>query len=147
MRCSRLISLCVMALAGCASREQVCGEPAALRDGTPQAMEAVPPMKIEVLGFESCPNTPRMRANVEKAVTSMGLAANVLYVDQEKLPENDRRRGWPSPTVLVDGRDLFGMTPPQEGDSMSCRTYSDGGARNEAEIAAALKSMMARSPT
>jgi len=64
-----------------------------------------PAMKLEVLGFPGCPNTPQTKRNVEKAVASIGLAANAVYVDQEKLPENDRRRGWPTPTVLVDGRD------------------------------------------
>jgi hypothetical protein len=106
--------------------------------GKPQAMEAA--MTIEVLGFEGCPNTPQTRERVEKAMTSMGLAANVAYVDQNKLDENDRRRGWPSPTVLVDGRDLFGMTPPRA-VAMGCRMYPNGGAPTEAEIVAAFKSM------
>jgi hypothetical protein len=105
--------------------------------GKPQVMEAV--MKIEVLGFEGCPNTPQTKANVEKAVASIGLAANVAYVDQMKLPESDRRRGWPTPTVLVDGRDLFGMPAP-EGSAMGCRMY-EGGAPSEAEIAAALRTI------
>lgn len=105
--------------------------------GKPQANGAV--MKIEVLGFEGCPNTPQTKANVERAVASLGLAANVAYVDQVKLPESDRRRGWPSPTVLVDGRDLFGMAEPN-GPAMGCRMYQ-GGAPSEREIAAALRSM------
>lgn len=105
--------------------------------GKPQANGAV--MKIEILAFEGCPNTPQMKANVERAVASLGLAANVAYVDQMKLPESDRRRGWPSPTVLVDGRDLFGMAEPN-GPAMGCRMYQ-GGAPSEAEIAAALRSM------
>lgn len=99
--------------------------------GKPQAMN------IEVLGFEGCPNTPQTKANVEKAVTSLGVAANVVYVDQMRLPENDRRRGWPTPTVLVDGRDLFGMAEPQ-GAAMGCRMY-EGGAPSKAQIATALR--------
>ena len=105
--------------------------------GKPQSMEAA--MKIEVLGFEGCPNTPQTRANVANAMKSIGLAADVVYVDQMKLPDNDRRRGWPSPTVLVDGRDLFGMAEPR-GAAMGCRMYK-GGAPSEAEIADAMQSM------
>ena len=96
-----------------------------------------PAMKIEVLGFTGCPNTPQTRRDVEKAVASIGLVASVVYVDQEKLPENDRCRGWPTPTVFVDGRDLFGMPAPK-GSAMGCRVYN-GGAPSEAEITAALK--------
>ncbi len=104
--------------------------------GKPQAKEMA--MKIEVLGFEGCPNTPQTKANLEKAVRESGIAAKVAYVDQMKLPEGDRRRGWPSPTVLVDGRDLFGMAKPN-GPAMGCRMYA-GGAPSEGEITNALRS-------
>jgi hypothetical protein len=108
--------------------------------GKPQAIgRAETAMKIEVLGFEGCPNTPQTRANVEKAVKSIGHSAKVGYVDQMKLPESDRRRGWPTPTVLVDGRDLFGMSEPK-GAAMGCRMY-EGGAPSEAAITNALRSI------
>jgi hypothetical protein len=95
-------------------------------------------MRIEVLGFEGCPNAPQTKANVEKAVALLGVDASVAYVDQMKLPVNDRRRGWASPTVLVNGRDLFGMAAPS-GAAMGCRIYA-GGAPSEGEIANALRS-------
>jgi hypothetical protein len=107
--------------------------------GKPQAMQAGPPMKIEILGFDGCPNTPQTKANVENAAASMRLAAIVAYVDQHTLPQDDQRRGWPAPTILVDGRDLFGMSPSQA-MALGCRMYPHGGAPTEAEIAAALKS-------
>lgn len=94
-------------------------------------------LQIEVLGFEGCPNTPATKENVEKAIASLGLKADVAYVDQEKLPTNDSRRGWPTPTVLVDGRDLFGMASPKSA-AMGCRIYS-GGAPGVTEITQALK--------
>jgi len=105
--------------------------------GQQQTMKSA--MKIEVLGFEGCPNTPRTRSNVESSVASLGLDAEVVFVDQEKLPEGDRRRGWPSPTVLVDGRDLFGMAEPASA-AMGCRMYS-GGAPTVDEIAIALRAI------
>jgi hypothetical protein len=109
----------------------------AIRSMADQAIGRPQAMKVEVLGFEGCPNTPQTRANVEKAVASLGVVANVVYVDQMKLPENDRRRGWPTPTVLIDGRDLFGMPEPQ-GSAMGCRMYA-GGAPSEDEIVNALR--------
>ncbi len=113
-----------------AMADQAIGEPRAIG----------PAVKIEVLGFEGCPNTPNTKANVEKAVDASGIAASVVYVDQMKLPENDPRRGWPSPTVLVDRWDLFGMPEPQ-GPVTGCRVYKDG-APSEAEIGEALRSMV-----
>ena len=115
---------------------------AAIRAMADQAIGKPQAMKIEVLGFEGCPNTSQTRANVEKAVASLGVAANVAYVDQMNLAENDRRRGWPAPTVLVDGRDLFGMAEPK-GSAMGCRMYAHG-APSEAEIAAALRTLARR---
>jgi hypothetical protein len=100
-------------------------------------------MKIEVLGFTDCPNAPQTKTNVEKAVAAIGLAADVVYVDQEKLSQTDRRRGWPSPTILVDGLDLFGMPAPN-GSAMGCRVYK-GGAPSDAEISSALEGLAHRS--
>lgn len=80
---------------------------------------------IEVLGFESCPNTPAILASTRAAVERLGLAASIAYIDQENLPEGDVRRGWPTPTVLVDGRDLFGMPEPTT-PAMGCRMYPGG---------------------
>lgn len=92
---------------------------------------------IEVLGFEGCPNTPATLANTRAAVARLGLGASVAYIDQERLPEGDVRRGWPTPTVLVDGRDLFGMPQPTSA-AMGCRLYP-GGAPSVDEIAARLR--------
>lgn len=111
--------------------------------GKPCATAMNSTVNIEVLGFTDCPNTPATRVNVAKAIAALGLAANVSYVDQERLPESDRRRAWPTPTVLVDGRDLFGMPAPQ-GSAMGCRVYLNGGAPSEAAITIALKSLARR---
>jgi len=89
--------------------------------------------RIEVLGFEGCPNTPTILANTRAAVERLGLDAAIAYIDQERLPEGDVRRGWPTPTVLVDGHDLFGMLAPQSA-AMGCRMYP-GGSPSVDEIA------------
>lgn len=105
-------------------------------------------MNIQVLGFAGCPNTPQTRRNVENAVAAVaaaiGIDADVIYVDQEQLPEDDRRRGWPTPTILVDGRDLFGMPAPRD-SAMGCRMYK-GAAPSESEIAAALALLARQKP-
>ncbi|MBL8765270.1 MAG: hypothetical protein JNM07_13480 [Phycisphaerae bacterium] len=93
---------------------------------------------IEVLGFTGCPNTPTILANTRMAIARLGQNASVAYIDQERLPEGDTRRGWPTPTVLVDGRDLFGMPAPTSAE-MGCRKYP-GGAPSVDEIAERLGS-------
>jgi hypothetical protein len=87
--------------------------------GTPQAM------RIELLGFPNCPNTPAMRENLRVALMSMGGGLTFADVNQEALPESDIRRGWPTPTVLVNDADLFGMAPPSS-PTMGCRMYAEG---------------------
>lgn len=82
-------------------------------------------LQIEILGSDDCPNTPPLRANVQGAVTKLRLNAKVEYIAQDKLATDDLRRGWPTPTVLVNGKDLFCMSPPTKPD-MTCRVYPGG---------------------
>ena len=93
--------------------------------GNPTARASVSGIRIEILGFEDCPNTPPLRANVQQAVTNLKLHATVEYIAQDKLAADDLRRGWPTPTVLVNGKDLFDMAPPNSPE-MKCRVYSSG---------------------
>lgn len=102
-----------------------------------------PRPSIELLGFPGCPNTPAMRENLRAALRSIGGDARFLDTDQEALPPGDLRRGWPTPTILVNGADLFGLPAPTA-PSMGCRVY-DGGVPGAAEIAAALRALPAAS--
>jgi hypothetical protein len=96
-------------------------------------------MSVELLGFPGCPNTPELRESVRAAIASVGGGITFEEVNQEALDESDRRRGWPAPTVLVDGSDLFGMPAPQS-PSMGCRVY-EGGVPDTAVIAERLRAL------
>ena len=61
----------------------------------------------------------------------------LVAVNQQTLPTNDVRRGYPAPTALVHASDLFGLPIPTS-PTMSCRTYA-GGLPSVNEIAAKLK--------
>ncbi|HRP63712.1 MAG TPA: hypothetical protein PK400_10490 [Phycisphaerales bacterium] len=105
--------VCLAALAaGCAARSLVPADGA--RD-----------MKIEVLGFDDCPNTGDFHERVLAAAKQLDLHDSVAYVDQEQLPANDLRRGYPAPSALVNGRDLFDLPEP-ETPSLGCRMYPGG---------------------
>lgn len=82
-------------------------------------------MRIELLGFPDCPNTAIIRENLRTALKSIDADLTFRDIDQEALPESDIRRGWPTPTVLVNGRDLFDMPSPNS-PTMACRIYPAG---------------------
>lgn len=94
--------------------------------------------KIELLGFPDCPNTPAMRHNLKAALASIGKGWTFTDTDQEKLPEGDLRRGYPTPTILVNDRDLYGLPVPTA-PSMGCRMYA-GGVPGPGDIARTLMS-------
>ncbi|MGD9688439.1 MAG: hypothetical protein AB7K52_04270 [Phycisphaerales bacterium] len=98
-------------------------EPAGSAAVNPPANTAQP--TIELLGFPDCPNTPALRASLTAALASIGRGWTFTDTNQEALPEGDRRRGWPAPTILVNGRDLFGLPAPAAA-SMGCRLYPGG---------------------
>jgi hypothetical protein len=82
-----------------------------------------PPMRIELLGFESCPLMPALRAALAEAAAAEGLA--FAEMDTTRLDPRDPRRDWPCPTILVDGHDLMGLPCPG-GGTTACRIYRDG---------------------
>ncbi len=78
-------------------------------------------MKVELLYFEGCPGFAEALDVLEKAVEVEGLATGVETV---KLDSGDRLDFPGSPTVIVDGEDLF----PPEGSreparAQNCRVY------------------------
>ncbi len=76
---------------------------------------------VEYLGIEGCPNTPQLRLRLRAALPN----ATIIDVDLMKLSSGDPRLGWGAPTILVDGKDLFGLQPA-DGGSVSCRNWSAG---------------------
>ncbi len=66
-----------------------------------------------------------MRENLCAALAAIGKGWTFQDTNQEALPGHDLRRGWPTPTVLVNGHDLFGMPDPTV-PSMGCRMYPGG---------------------
>lgn len=103
-------------LAGCATRPTGSAQTAPVIAAQP---------KIELLGFPDCPNTPAMRANLTAALSSISKGWTFADTNQETLLESDIRRGYPTPTILVNDRDLFGLPVPTA-PSMGCRMYAGG---------------------
>jgi hypothetical protein len=51
--------------------------------------------------------------NLQDALAQKGLKMGYSFLDIKKLSESDYRRGYGTPTVLVNGEDLFGAPKPK----------------------------------
>jgi hypothetical protein len=111
-----LVTASVLAVGGCAGS-------AGREEG--EVLVNIEQVRVEMLYFEGCPNTQTMRERLREAVGRLGDGVASVEVDLESLPMDDARRGYGSPTVLVNGRDLMGMAKP-EATELSCRIYPEG---------------------
>lgn len=83
-------------------------------------------IRIEFIGLHGCPNAAPMLRSLKGAMRSLGMHVRIIQHDEKELAQrDDLRSGFGSPTILVNGADLFGLpTPPSAG--MSCRYYPNG---------------------
>lgn len=65
-------------------------------------------MRIELIYFEGCPNVERARANLRAALSAAGVRADVEEWERDGAGAPPYVRRYPSPTILVDGRDVSG---------------------------------------
>ena len=71
------------------------------------------PPTVTFLTRDGCPNSAAFREQLDLALAAAGLSADVQLVDVGQLPSDDPRTGYGTPTVLVDGADLFGAPTPR----------------------------------
>lgn len=98
-------------------------------------------MRVQLLAFNGCPNAFETRMRLEKLLLELRVSATVEEVDAESSDLPAALRGWPSPTVLLDGQDLEGLKPAA---NIACRLYPGGGAPNEELIRRGLRLALAR---
>ena len=67
---------------------------------------------LELLTRPGCALTVPMRARLDAALVSLGMPVSYAVIDLTTLPRDDVRRGYGSPTVLLEGADLFGLLEP-----------------------------------
>jgi hypothetical protein len=79
-------------------------------------------MRVELLWWEGCPSYPETRADLERALAAAGVDTHVQTL-QVHTDDQARRERFPgSPTIRVDGEDLF-PCPEEEPHSLTCRVY------------------------
>ncbi|GAA1615596.1 MULTISPECIES: hypothetical protein [Leucobacter] len=98
-------------------------------------------MKVELLHIVDCPNTDIAEANARAALDALGLGGvpvEVVTIRTEAEAASTQFGG--SPTILVDGVDLFPTAPVR---SLACRVYATesgfAGAPTPEQIEAALR--------
>jgi hypothetical protein len=80
-------------------------------------------VRVEVLYFDGCPTYVAATRTVSEVLSELGMDAEVEQVAVNSDKEAERLRFPGSPTIRVDGRDLFPV--PERGIwALGCRTYA-----------------------
>ncbi|MEJ2347200.1 MAG: hypothetical protein P8076_00795 [Gammaproteobacteria bacterium] len=98
--------------------------------------------RIELVYDRDCPNVAAARRQLRHAIAEAGRVPAWTEWDTRSAETPDRVRGFGSPTILVDGRDVTGEAPVAT--DACCRIYADGNAGErgvppKASIVAALR--------
>ena len=80
-------------------------------------------MKVEVLYFDGCPTYRAAHKTLAEVLSEEGLEAEVELVAVNTDQEAGRLRFPGSPTIRVDGEDLF-PAPEREDWRLGCRIYT-----------------------
>ena len=75
---------------------------------------------IQLLVFAGCPLADAARSALEQALAACGLD-NYEEVDLLAPETSEALRGWGSPTILVEGKDVTGLA---KGHDIGCRVYA-----------------------
>lgn len=81
-------------------------------------------MKVQLLHFQGCPHVDAARQALRDALSAEDIEASVEEIDIGRSEAPAWSRGWGSPTVLVDGKDVEGQGP--QPSAMCCRLYTSG---------------------
>ena len=76
-------------------------------------------MKVTLLFFDGCPNWQTTNANLETLAVEFGFELDRCQVETDDDAQRLQFRG--SPSVLIDGRDVFATGDEPIG--LSCRMY------------------------
>jgi hypothetical protein len=80
-------------------------------------------MKVEVLYFDGCPTYETAAKTLRVVLAKEGVEAEVQLIAVNTDEEARRLRTPGSPTILVDGRDLFPV-PERQDWRLGCRVYA-----------------------
>jgi hypothetical protein len=73
---------------------------------------AAPVPTLTLLSRQGCMMTGALQVNLDAALRQLGTPLTYTVIDLGTLPPTDRRVAYPTPTLLVNDRDLFGLPVP-----------------------------------
>ena len=97
----------------------------------------MPGLRVELVYFTGCPHVERARLSLSEALLSAGLPERWTEWNQYDPTTPEHVLGYPSPTILIGGRDVASGLASQ--GAISCRI--DGLASAEAIRLALLKEL------
>lgn len=103
---------------------------------------------VELLVAPDCPNVPAARSELRRAMKQAGLRPVWTERDVTSAGAPERIRGFGSPTILVDGKDVSGAASSE--GTASCRVYLGSAVRGvpaRATLVRALTDGTARPPS
>jgi hypothetical protein len=74
----------------------------------------IPTKHLVLLTRKGCSGTATMRANLDQALKELA-GWDYEVADLGELPQGDPRKGYPTPTLLHDGKDVYGLPAPEPG--------------------------------
>jgi mercuric ion transport protein len=95
-------------------------------------------MQLDLLYFDGCPHVTAAKARLREALDSLGLTDSWREWDSTNAEMPDHLRGFPSPSILINGVDIEGGRP-QEG-----ATCAAGGAPTVEALRRALAAAASR---
>ena len=88
-------------------------------------------MKIELVYFHGCPNREPAERELRSALKQVALPTDFAIWESSDPHAPDYARRYGSPTVLLDGKDLFESEPTE---NPACRIYGPRGYPIAADI-------------
>jgi hypothetical protein len=79
-------------------------------------------MRVELLWWEGCPSHPKALEQLEAALAEQGVDSAVQLREVKSDEQAARERFPGSPTIRVDGEDVF-PNQPGEPFGLTCRVY------------------------
>ena len=89
-------------------------------------------MNVQLLYFPDCPNHEAAREALRRCMVALGLAPDFEDIDVTAPETPEPLRSWGSPTILVNGVDVSGLTAQLSGSS--CRIYGASGVPTHEQI-------------
>ena len=100
-------------------------------------------MKVEVLYFDGCPTYEMATKTLRRVLAEERMGADIELVAVNSDEEARTLRFPGSPTIRVDGRDLFPV-PEQEDWGLGCRVYATAEGLRGSPTAEMLKDALTR---